>query len=399
MILTHVLKEKCPNCGNEGKYGNVNISSDTLNRGCSVCGQWNNIPLPPLKKDILYLDQLFLSHAFRNNKRPFVEAVQRIKQLASKQILVCPYSRFHTEETQLWSHDERNKLFEFIKQTARGHEFSPDYSIKKNQLVSSFSAFLQSNNEYFLTKDSDAFDENIHSWDDYYRVDIQPYLGDVEEIRRGKYEAVSALVDIFDGWRSNEATFEEDQRSEAVGYAKSLLNQYVDGLSKLATSRVQEYFNLSIESQFIRTLLYFDEDKLSYEDRIKRIKVFLVSDYFVNTPYIDISCQLFAVLRKLVRNGAYTNKEKAKEKLAGLYYDVDFISTYGPYCDAMFVDRVMMTWLLDRDAKISNRYSFSVFSAERWDEFHQYLNNFDEKISEEVDLFLKFAYPNQSRKV
>lgn len=399
MLLTHVLKEKCPNCGKEGKYGNINITGDTLNRGCTICGQWNNIPLPALKKNILYLDQFFLSHAFRNNKQPFVEAVQRIKQLASKQILVCPYSKFHTEETHLWRHDEKNKLYEFIKQTARGHEFSPDYSIKENQLATSFSNFLQSNNEYFLTKDRHAFDENIHSWNDYYWVDIRPYLGDIEEIRRGKDEVVSALVDIFDYWRRSKATFEEDQRSEALGYAKSLLKQYVDGLSRLATSKFQEYFNLPIESRFIRKLLYFDEDKLSYEDRIKRIKAFLVSDYFVNTPYINISCQLFAVLRKLVRNGAYTNKEKAKEKLAGLYYDIDFVSIYGPYCDAMFVDRVMMTWLLDRDVNISNRYSFSVFSAERWDEFHQYLNNLDENISEEVDLFLKLAYPNQNRKI
>jgi hypothetical protein len=397
VLLTHVLKQKCPNCGKEGKFGNVNITNDTLNRGCNFCGKWNNIPLPPLKKNILYLDQFFLSHFFRNNEQPFVEAVKRIEQLASKQILVCPYSRFHTEETHLWRHDEKNKLYEFIKQTARGHEFLPAYSIKENQLVSSFSNFLQCNNEYFLTKDSQAFNENIHLWDDYFWVDIQPYLGDIEETRRGKDEAVSALVNIFDGWRRSKATFVEDQRSEALGYAESLLKQYVDGLARLATIGVQEYFNLSIESQFITTLLHFDKDKLPYEDRIKRIKAFLVSDYFVNTPYIDISCQLFAVLRKLVRNGAYINKEKAKEKLSGLYYDVDFISTYGPYCDAMFVDRVMMSWLMDRDANIADRYSFLVFSADCWDEFHQHLDNIEKNISDEIELFLKLAYPNRKQ--
>ena len=399
MLLTYILKQKCPNCGKEGKFGNINITGDTLNRGCNFCGNWNNIPLPSLKKNILYLDQFSLSHAFRSNEQPFVEAVKRIEQLAAHQILVCPYSRFHTEETHLWRHDEKNRLYEFIKQTARGHEFLPSYSIKENQLVNSFSNFLQGNNQYFLTEDNHAFGENIHTWDDYFWVDIRPYLGDIEEIRKGKDEAVSALVDIFDGWRRSKANFEDDQRSEAFGYAESLLKQYVDGLARLSIGGAQEYFNLSIESQFITTLLYFDKDKLSYEDRIKRIKAFLVSDYFVNTPYIDISCQLFAVLRKLVRNGAYINKKKAKEKLSGLYYDVDFISTYGPYCDAMFVDRVMMTWLLDRNDNISNRYSFSVFSTERWDEFHKYLDSLDKNISEEVDLFLKCAYPNLKRKV
>lgn len=395
MLLTHVLNQKCPNCGKEGKFGNVNITGDTLNRGCNYCGKWNNIPLPLLKKDILYLDQFFLSHAFRKNEQPFVDAANRIQQLASQQLLVCPYSSIHTEETHLWRHGEKNKLYEFIKQTARGHEFLSAYSIKKNQLASSFSNFLQSNSEHFSKKDSNAFDKNIHSWDDYFWVDIMPYLGDIEEIRKGKDEAVSALVDIFDDWRGGEATFEEDHRSEAKGYAESLLRQYVDGLAKLATSGPQEYFNLSIESQFITTLLYFDKDELSYKDRVERLKAFLVSDYFLKIPYIDISCQLFAVLRKLVRNGAYTNKKKSKEKLAGLYYDVEFISTYGPYCDAMFVDRVMLTWLLDRDANISDRYSFSVFSAERWNNFHNYLNSLEDNISEEVNMFLNCAYPKR----
>jgi hypothetical protein len=387
------FKKKCPNCGKEGKFGNVNITADTLNRGCNFCGKWINIHLPPVKKDILYLDQFFLSHAFRNNEQPFVNAVKRIQELASQQLLVCPYSRIHTEETHLWRRDEKNNLFKFIKQTARGHEFLPAYSIKENQLLNSFSNFLQSNDEHFSITESHAFDGHIHSWDDYFWVDIRPYIGDIEEIRKEKEESVSALVDIFDGWRQSEASFEDDRRSEAMGYADSLLKQYVEGLAKLATRGPQEYFNLSIESQYIRDLFYINEGTLSYEDRAERIKAFLISDYFVNTPYIDISCQLFAILRKLVRNGAYTNKEKAKEKLAGLYYDVEFISTYGPYCDALFVDRVMLVWLQERDANISDRYSFSVFSAERWDDFHGYLSDLSDKISEEFKVFLNCAYP------
>ena len=300
MLLTHVLNQKCPNCGKEGKFGNVNITGDTVNRGCKFCGKWNNIPLPPLKKDILYLDQFFLSHAFRNNEQPFVDAVNRIQEIASQQLLVCPYSRIHMEETHLWRHDEKNKLFEFIKQTARGHEFSTTYSIKEKQLVNSFSNFLQSNNDHFSIKENHAFNDNIHAWDDYFWIDIRPYIGDIDEIRKGKDESVSSLADIFDGWRHSVATFEEDRRSEAIGYADSLLKQYIEGITKLAENGPQEYFNLSIESQYVRNLLYFDKDELSYKDRIKRVTTFLLSDYFVNTPYIDISCQLFAVLRKLV---------------------------------------------------------------------------------------------------
>ena len=139
--------------------------------------------------------------------------------------------------------------------------------------------------------------------------------------------------------------------------------------------------------------MHLDKDTLSIEKRIERIKNYLNSLYFVNTPYIDISCQLFAVLRKLVRMGSYTKKIKAKERLSGFYYDVDFVSTFGLYCDAIFVDRVMQRWLLDLDANICERYAFSVYSAECWDEFHHFLDDIEENKPEDLDLFLGMVYP------
>lgn len=397
MLITYVLKEKCQKCGTAGHYDNVNISADTLQRGCNACGHWERIPLPPLKKQVIYLDQSFLSHAFRDNAKPFVAAAQRIESLASRQLVVCPYSSVHSDETRLWRHEDQERLFEFIKQTARGREFAPTYSIKEAQLVASFRSFLNSGAQHYGVEERHAFRKDIHSWDDYFWIDVGPsYLVDAEEMRKGKSAAVSALVNIFDGWRKTEATFEEDRRSEALGYAQSLLTQYWEGTVKLAIGTVADYFSIPIESRFVRKLLYFDEETISFENRIERVKTFLRSDYFVNIPFIDISCQLFAVLRKLVRGGAHRNKEKAEEKLAGLYYDIDFISILGPYCDALFVDRAMRQWLMDKEANICERYHFTPFSPECWDDFHRCLDGIEANVSQILDLFLKMVYPRQT---
>jgi hypothetical protein len=396
VLITYVLKEKCPECGNTGQYGNVNVSADTLNRGCNACGYWNRIPLPPLKKQVLYLDQFFLSHAFRDNAKPFVAAARRIEDFANRQLLVCPYSSVHNDETRLWRHEDQERLLEFIKQTARGRKFAPAYSIKQAQLVRSFRSFLNSNAQHYMVEGHHAFRKNIHSWDDYFWVDVRPsYLADTEEMRQGKKAAVSALIDIFDGWRKTEATFDEDRRSEALGYAQSLLTQYWESTVKLATG-VADYLSQPIESRFVRELLYFDEETISFENRVERLKTFLRSDYFVNTPYIDISCQLFAVLRKLVRGGAYRNREKAEGKLAGHYYDIDFVSIFGPYCDAVFADRIMRHWLMDNEANICEQYHFTAFSPESWEDFHRYLDNIESDVSEDLNLFLRMVYPRQA---
>lgn len=393
MILNYVLDKPCPICKNVGKYGNVNVTTDTLNRGCNNCGYWNPIPLPPVRKKVLYLDQFFQSHAFKKQEKPFVEAAERIQDLAAQQLLVCPYSSIHTEETHLWRHKEQERLYKFIKQTARGYEFNRPYKIKQSQIINSFKSFLASDEKFFFFKEREAFRDNIHSWDDYFWVDIKPVLGDIKKMREGKKAAVGALVEIFDEWRNSKSNFENARLSEALGYAKTIFKQYIDSFVVIATGGISEYLNSPIESKFVETLTYFDRDTLSWEQRIERIKRYLASPYFVNTPFMDISCQVFAVLRKLVKRGGFTNKERAKERLSGLYYDVEFISTFGPYCDAMFVDRVMRTWVLDPETKICNRYSFTVYSAECWNDFHNFLDDVERSITEELKVCLKMVYP------
>jgi len=43
----------------------------------------------------------------------------------------------------------------------------------------------------------------------------------------------------------------------------------------------------------------------------------------------------------MVKEGAYTNAERAVKRLSGFYYDVKHIAIYAPYCDAFVVDQPM----------------------------------------------------------
>ena len=110
MLISRVLNEPCPFCQSIGNYGNVNVTHNTLRRGCNSCNQWDIYNLPDLNKKVIYLDQFFLSHAFRMQERPFIDAVERIKDLAAKQLVVCPFSTIHTKETHLWRHEDQQNV-------------------------------------------------------------------------------------------------------------------------------------------------------------------------------------------------------------------------------------------------------------------------------------------------
>ena len=309
MLITYILDEPCPSCGQVGQYGNVNIRDNLLNRGCNSCGEWIRWPLPELKKEIIYLDQFFLSHAFRQQERPFVEATERIKELADRQLLVCPYSSVHTDETHLWRHEQQENLYKFIKQTARGHKFSQSYEIKQNQMIESFDLFRKQNPNNITLNERDAFHENIHKWDDYFWIDLRPILGDLEAIRQGKSDAIAALVDLFPDWAKLTTTFQDDVTQEARGYGRSLMEQYLKMVASVSED-FMNYMHSSIDSSYVETLLHYDSSTMSIELRLQRINEFLSSGYFSNIPNVRVSCELFAVLRKMVKNGAYTNPDK-----------------------------------------------------------------------------------------
>jgi len=110
-------------------------------RGCGRCRYNERIPLPPLRKKIVYLDQCFFSGAFRGNDERFVSAAARISHAAHQQLVVAPFSSVHEDETHQW--ERRHELEEFIKATSRGHEFTPAYDVEQTQIRKGFQAWLE----------------------------------------------------------------------------------------------------------------------------------------------------------------------------------------------------------------------------------------------------------------
>jgi hypothetical protein len=393
MLITRYLDEPCPKCGVKGKYGNVNVGMNILNRGCNNCGEWVRLPLPDIRKKVIYLDQFFLSHAFREQEQPFVDAASRLKDMAARQLIVCPYSSVHTDETHLWRHEQQEELYKFIKQTARGYEFNQAYDIKQTQMHRAFDAFRSGDDIFQEINERDAFRADIHSWDDYFWIDIRPFLGDLEAMRQGKAAAISGLVDLFPEWAKLTTRFDEDVNMEARGYGRSLLNQYLQMVVNVGTRNLMSYMEAPMDTMYVESLLHCDSSTMEIDQRLKRIGAFFSSPYFTNIPNVRISCGLFAILRKMVKKGAYTNPDKARRKLSGLFFDSECISVYGPYSDGIFIDRAMKQWCEDPEARLLEPYDTMVFSVASWNDFHDYLNRIEENYTEEVREAINWVYP------
>jgi hypothetical protein len=341
----------------------------------------------------LYLDQFFFSHAFRAELTKFVAATQLISKLAHEQLIICPYSRTHDVETHQWLNPQRQALFEFIKVTSRGHEFWPYYRVKKRQMLCGFSRFLNSDTMSYPLERSDALPSDINEWEDYLRIEVSRLPDDIEQIRKLKERAVGELVDLFPAWRSDNTLFEEDQAIELAAAGDGYVRVYLEMFDCIARGDFMASIDSPVDTQIVELMLQYDGESMEFVDRMRRIGNFFRSCYFAEVPYEAIPTGLFAVLKKRVKQGYYQNSERAKERLSGFLYDVEFISAYSPYCDAMFLDKAMMDFVNDPDLQLSKQYGTRFFSRSNWDEFLEYLHSIESKKSEELEWALRAVHP------
>jgi len=184
MLITTIIGD-CPKCGAKNQYGNVSVQNDQVIRGCMRCDYGIVIPLPKIRKKILYLDQFFFSNSFKEKDMRFVEVAKRISDLSDSQLLVVPYSSIHQDETHQWGgFDGKNRddLMEFIKSTSRGHKFNAYYEIENRQIIKAFNAFMRGKSPLFELQQQDVIPQSIHGWDDYFRIDVDSYFKYIEDV-------------------------------------------------------------------------------------------------------------------------------------------------------------------------------------------------------------------------
>lgn len=97
-----------------------------------------------------------------------------------------------------------------------------------------------------------------------------------------------------------------------------------------------------------------------------------------------------------MKNGVYTNRERALQKLSGLFYDVKHISTYAPYVDAFVMDQPMADLVSRPTVRLEERYGAKVFSLNNWDDFLAWLDQLEGAMSAAHREGLRLAYPTRA---
>lgn len=390
MLVTRIMGD-CPGCRGKNRFGNVSVSGDQVLRGCTSCKYSTTILLPKIRKKIIYLDQFFFSHAFRNKEQRFVDAIRRIRHLSDLQLLVAPLSSVHEEETHQWRYGK--DLLDFIKATSCGHEFKPAYDVEETQIIKAFQLFLAGSSPELILEDCDAIEGNVHEWNNYFRIDIPRYIGDIEEIRNLNRQSVEELVNTFEDWRKSTNTFDQDVALELRDAGKIYIDSYLKYATRIVNGDYDALLDSPVMSGIVKTMLCCFPTETPPEEHWKQVIRFFISDNFAQLPYQLLSTRMFAKLKDMVKNGAYTNSVSALKRLNGFFFDIKHIATYAPYCNALVIDKPMAALVTDPRVGIEKRYGIKVFSLNNWSELIDWLNAIEAGITEEHRAGLSIAYP------
>jgi hypothetical protein len=348
------------------------------------------------RKSILYLDHNFFSSVHRGNDPQWDTAMQRITELLDLQLVAVPYSPTHEAEADFYT--RRDDLVKFIQRVTRGHYFEAYYRVEETQILKAFQAYLGNEPTTYIKEERDALPSSVHDWDGDYSVSVFRAASGVERKRQFKERAVNELVNTLCNWAASTNTFEQDMELELRDAGRILMEQYAKKTGRLWTGDVSALVDSPISASVVGDMVYVLSVKRMEGDAARVIPAFFESQHFAEVPSQQLSARLFSTFKKRVRDGAYPNREKAREKLSGFLFDVQHAATYVPYCDGFFTDRFMADLLNDKHVDAEQTFGCKVFSVSRTTEFLGWLEDLKSRMTADHADGLTWAYPKYRSK-
>ncbi|MBI3467150.1 MAG: hypothetical protein HY000_29400 [Planctomycetes bacterium] len=376
MALLFGPLESCPRCGQPNSFGRCWITGEELLFKCKKCGHDESNKLPPIEKKILYIDQFALSKMVKNKDEQFWgELYDRLTRLTASDIITCPFSSIHVEESK-FDNRLRVALRAMYRHIAGDDQFRRPEDIEKRQLARSLRAYMGcTESQPGEVAIDDGFERSPHRWSDVFNVYVDfPYSEElISALKQAKESLHSSMQSLCDHWRANPVTFDEQVEAEAAAFRSALtLYREQTGGNPDRYSWMTSALVLDVVDWLARTVEVIDPAEKAPVDILEG---FADSSHFRETPCIFLKCRIWAKIAELVLSPKGSRKPRP-----GDTYDARVLSSYAPYCDAMFLDGGFREIAIDSRIAAQKRLGTKMFSEQARDDFLTYLDDLERQV-------------------
>jgi hypothetical protein len=197
----------CPFCGADDSYGVLMINARAYRRRCRECWESAEFALPPAPKSVVYLDQNVISNFVKAFHPPaargrqvdpfWPELFREIDLLCRLQILICPDSQTHREESAVTPFADR--LHEIYRHLSYGATFDFAHEVRDRQLLAYLDNWLDDRSGEAPAIDrTDAINGQLEGWQERYRIDF-PWRDDagwVDELRTARERTDAMMAEL-----------------------------------------------------------------------------------------------------------------------------------------------------------------------------------------------------------
>ncbi len=383
----------CPKCG-KGAFGMpmMGIGHDSYQKECYECGYTESYKLPKLKKKIIYLDQFVIDNFVKvlDPKHPkhekvkadpfWLEAFEKLEVLSKAQLIVCPDSFYHRDEsgpTGYFKHMQR--IYEHFSggATFYGHDM-----VVKSQMIKHFKAFLLNPKANFPAIDpAEIVMGRLYDWHERMKISInmQPKDEEVQEKLASKQKSYEQFVNVFNRWQTEQSKkfddwYQEETRGYIMGTIQAIKQFYIR--RQQLPQKYLETGDIDLNDVFPPSSLELIEglrdtalrEGCTTEEAYNKIGEYLQWQNIEAVPAIRIGSLLFAAIADQAAKG------RKVPPTPGVMVDVNMISAFLPYCDAMFVDNENAALLEDGRVKARIGYPAKIYSRRNKEQFLAHLD-------------------------
>jgi hypothetical protein len=354
-------------------------------RRCIDCSFDQSLPLPEIKKRIIYLDQFVISNMMKElepantNAHPFYRPLfEKLDRLSKLQLIVCPESPIQDYESAV---DPRyEKLRAVFRLFSHGISFHPAITILHAQIARAFKCWLTGEpcradvtRDFALTKNPDV-------WEERYRIEVNYTLASLAQELKTRSELVTRhLREKCQQWQNEENfDFKQTFADELAGVGFGILEEHRRYLARYAAAKrgevpVDERLFPPPASTLVSRML--DDAASTLPDMSERhaaIRDFFASEYFRAVSGARIQALFWATFARQIHLGRKNFPQSS------MYNDIDAVAMYSPFCDAMFVDKEIAH--LTTQGELGKEFAGEhprFFSLRQTEEFLGYLNDIE----------------------
>lgn len=393
--------EACPRCRRQ-TFGLLSAGGSAMTLRCTEkdCRYSESIRLPDVQKQVVYLDQNAFSVLFKaksggrlpKGHEEFSQELLRLTQRALLlQQVVFPHSDIHHDETTVFS--EAQALRQAYETMGGDIRLEDVEDVELTYILETAKAVVEGRNPQFSSDVDEILSEDRNGWLRDMHITLNTdYSQFAQSIRSSRDRAHKSVTALVAQWALEKPTFEQVLARELAAYGptkvKALFQALTNWAAAMQSGDIDGVLNSStspIMREHRALEAVFEKAGVPENERSKRVIEFWLSSEAKEQPSNVIFAHLFAAVARRVTLGQ-------RSFTRGLMNDIRAICAYGPYVDAMFIDKEFEVILKQTTQLRKLPIKARIYLFGSGAEFLTYLSQLCDKASPEVVRYASRIY-------